>query len=366
MAEFKISNRQFMVLIFLQIMGVVLSPGMWAGIAREDGWLAELAGIVYGLLVLWLFSRVANLNPELNLIGLMRKTFGNLIGKIVVLNFIFSEFIAASINVWGAATFITTQILPSTPKQAVVLLLLAILIVGVKLGLETIARVAEILVPFVFFYFILSGIMVAPNIHLDNIQPVLSHGITPVAKGALMYITISSCSLLHFLLLVPFCNNQKKAGKSLMIAGIAGCGLGFFFNLCTLLVLGVVQTTTALYPSYLVITKINIGDFLTRFEAVGAMFWLISSFFAIIIYLYAVVQGVVQIFNLKDRRSVTMPLGIVFFATAMIIFPSTMFQINYMSTTNVLGVLLTSVVIPLVLYIVAKVRGYKAFDSKEA
>ncbi|MBP2654819.1 MAG: spore gernimation protein [Firmicutes bacterium] len=144
MAEFKISNRQFMVLIFLQIMGLVLSPGIWTGIAKQDGWLAELVGIVLGLLVLWLFSRVANLNSELNLIGLMGVIFGKPIGKTVTLCFIFAEFIAVSINVWLTATFITTQILPQTPKQAIMILLIAILIIGVRLGLETIAQVAEI------------------------------------------------------------------------------------------------------------------------------------------------------------------------------------------------------------------------------
>ncbi|MBP2654818.1 MAG: yndE 2 [Firmicutes bacterium] len=169
---------------------------------------------------------------------------------------------------------------------------------------------------------------------------------------------------MHFLLLVPFCTNQQKAGKSLIIASLVGSSLGFFFNLCTLLVLGVVQTSTALYPAYLVITKINIGDFLTRFEAVGAMFWLISSFYAMIIYLYAVVQGLVQILSFKDHRPLTLPLGLVLFVTAMIILPSTNYQINYMLTTNVPDVLVMAVVLPLVLYIVAKVRGYKASNIK--
>ena len=46
---------------------------------------------------------------------------------------------------WG--TFMTTQVMPETPIESILILFAGILVMGLRLGLEVIARTAEILFP---------------------------------------------------------------------------------------------------------------------------------------------------------------------------------------------------------------------------
>ncbi|MCT6593161.1 spore germination protein, partial [Pantoea dispersa] len=68
--------------------------------------------------------------------------------------------------------FLTTQILPYTPLTAIHIAFMGVVIVGVRLGIEVIARSAEILFPWFIGLFGLLILSMIPQIKIEHIQPV--------------------------------------------------------------------------------------------------------------------------------------------------------------------------------------------------
>ncbi|OPA75611.1 hypothetical protein BVG16_19925 [Paenibacillus selenitireducens] len=57
--------------------------------------------------------------------------------------------------------------------------------------------------------------------------------------------------------------------------------------------------------------------------------WFITIYFRTAIYFYASVIGLTQIFNLKDHRSIIMPLGIIMIVFSLIIHPNVLHSSQY-------------------------------------
>lgn len=60
---------------------------------------------------------------------------------------------------------------PETPLTFINLLMVLIVILAVRLGIQTIARSAEIFLFFFFLLFMILVVSISPQIQLDNLEP---------------------------------------------------------------------------------------------------------------------------------------------------------------------------------------------------
>src|SRR5699024_8791721 len=109
--------------------------------------------------------------------------------------------------------FITTQILTQTPIQVIHFLFIIIVIMGVRAGLETIARTGEFLFPVVFIFIFILFLLVLPNVNLSWIQPILADGIKPPLRGIFIATAFPFMELVVFLMILPYINQQSKIKK---------------------------------------------------------------------------------------------------------------------------------------------------------
>lgn len=75
---------------------------------------------------------------------------------------------------------------------AVHILFMGIVTVGVRLGIETIARCAEILFPWFVIPFLILVFSIFPQIHYENLQPLLEVGVKPIIRSILVFTSITS------------------------------------------------------------------------------------------------------------------------------------------------------------------------------
>src|SRR5690606_4390185 len=106
--------------------------------------------------------------------------FGKWIGTIVILIFLGYTLLNVSVVLRGVGDFTVSQIMPDTPIEAIFILLLLLVIVGVRLGLETISRVAEIFFPWFILLFVILVASLIPAINIHNVQPVFEYGFKPI------------------------------------------------------------------------------------------------------------------------------------------------------------------------------------------
>ncbi len=320
----KIGVRQFTILVVLYTIGdaILILPAITAMEAKQDAWIVAILSLAVGLMVIPLFSAVGRLHPDLTLVQVNEKILGKWLGIVASLLFLSYCFLYAAVALREIGDFLTTHIMPDTPIEAIHIVFIMIILLATRLGLETIARSAEILFPWVIILLFILIIFLLPEVKLERVQPVLEEGFKPVLRGSLTFITYPFVELVVLMMIFPFVNQANKITKSLIVgAGIGGVVLTIMMALC-LLVLGPDHTARYQFPSYMLAQKINIGEFLQRIEAILAGIWFITLFFRITLYFYSAVLGLAQTLRLKEYRSLILPMGILLVNLSLIISPN--------------------------------------------
>jgi spore germination protein KB len=324
----KIEARQFAMLVFMFTTGssLLLAPGMLAAPAKQDAWLAGILGVGAGLLFGLLHTKLGRLYPGKNLAQLSEEILGKWMGKAVSIFFLSFPFLLASLVLRNIGDFLTTYIMVETPIQFIHILMLTVVVMGIRLGIETIARAAEVIFPWFIFLFLLLAIFVSPQIEVQKVQPFLEEGLKPVLHGVLLFAAFPFMEYVNFLFITPYVNRPERIGKAFFAGTCMGGTVIVLLTALSVMVLGPDHTARDIYPSYVLAQKINIGDFLQRIEAIIAGLWFISIFFKLSISFYATTFTLAQIFNLKEYRMLVFPLGMLVVVFSLVSSPNIIYN----------------------------------------
>ncbi|MDQ1914820.1 endospore germination permease [Paenibacillus sp. GD4] len=319
-----ISVRQFIILITFCTVGdsILVLPSIPALHAREDAWISGLIGLMMGLLFIYFFAVFGKLYPGLTIFEYNRKLFGKWIGRFATLLLIYYFFLMVSSQVREIGDFMTTQIMPETPIQSIMLLFLLTLVVGARLGIETIARAGEIFIPHFFLLFSILAVCLVPEAEFRNIFPILDNGIAPVLRGALTTTTFPFAENVIMLVILPSVKQSKPLARNILIGVLIGGIILELVIVLTIVVLGAPITAYQMYPSYALAKKISIGNFLERIEAMLAIMWIMSTFFKAVLYFYALMLGLSDLTKLKEPKTLALPLGMILLVSSIAAFPN--------------------------------------------
>ncbi|RCX13284.1 spore germination protein KB [Fontibacillus phaseoli] len=337
MPNVKISLRQLTIITALFMIGtaILIVPSALAVKAKQDAWIAALIGIGIGSLILALQLLLSRLYPDMNLVQISEKLLGKWLGKSVCFLLLLILFLGGPVAVLQEiGTFLTVQIMPETPIQAIIILFGAIVLMGVRLGLEVLARSAELLFPWFLLLFLSLSILLFSQVKWENALPILEQGPGPLIPAVCSFISIVYLPNMILLMIFPASvNRQSEANKAVFIGSLIGSLILLLIVILSILVLGPTITEKTMYPSYLLAQKINIGNFLQRIEVIMAVMWFITLFFRISFYFYATVAGYCQIFNIKNIQPLVIPLGWILTTLAVFIYPNVMFEHNWEART---------------------------------
>ncbi|WP_411502561.1 GerAB/ArcD/ProY family transporter [Brevibacillus centrosporus] len=324
--EGKISSRQLTIMTVLYILGsaVLIMPGPLATVAKRDAWIAAILAMVIGLLSIALIHALGRRFPGLTLMAYTELLLGKWLGKGVMLLFILAfPYLIASLTLNNIGDFLTTQMMPETPIEAIYVVVMIVVVAGARLGLETMARSSEIFFPWVLLLFGILVLFVVPNAKLENILPVLENGVGPVIRAALPFAGFPFMEGVTVLMIYPMVNRPENNGKSLITGMVVG-GLALIITtaLC-LLVLGYDQTARLTFPSYGLAKKISVGQFLERIEVMLAIIWMITIVFRLTFLFYVSAIGLAHVFGLREYRFLLLPLSMCNIVFALVLIPTT-------------------------------------------
>lgn len=331
MNKIKITNNQIFSLTASFSCGtsILVIPATAAGLAKQDAWIAMLIAVIYGLFDIGLFYFLWSKLPGITFVEMIKRIYGNMMGSIIAMGFLFFSLLSTSDVLWYLGTFMTVQVIPETPVYFINTLFIATVVIALLYGIETIARSYEIFIPFVSILFILSMILVLPNARIQNILPVLENGFSPVLKGSFILSSFSFPNIV-FLMLFPInAQNTKKAKKSFINGFLWGQFLVLASIIVSILVLGSTISSSSSYPVYLLAKEINLGILFTRLEFIVAAVWVITLLSRVIFYLYSGVVGLSQLLELKDHKKVILPLGLIVLVLSGLVFPDVIYRISW-------------------------------------
>ncbi|QNK57307.1 endospore germination permease [Paenibacillus sp. PAMC21692] len=354
-----ISERQFTWLVALFTVGnaILVMPSTLASIVRQDAWISCLLGIAIAILILPLYRHLGRRIAGSGMASFAEAALGRWSGKAAMVLFILAApFQIAALTLRDIGDFMTTQIMPETPIGAVHILFLCIVVMGVRLGLETIARAVEIFVPFVFILFVLLVSMISPQIELTNVQPVLENGFGPVLKGSILVASFPLLDCGYLIMLLPSVRPSKHGGRFMLKGLLFGSFAIFVVTSLSILVTGTSNTARQTFSGYALARKIFIGGIIDRIEIIVAVIWFITVFVKLTLLLYVAASGLAATFRFRDHRSLTLPLALILSILAVLLLPNSSFRTTLLSGMALYSLIWT-VGFPLLLLAVAIMRG---------
>lgn len=355
----KINARQFAILVFMFTAGssLLLAPSMLAAPAKQDAWLAGILGLGGGLLLGVLYHILGNLYPNMNLVQYSEIIFGKWLGKFISILFFPFPIILASLVLRNIGDFLTVYMMPETPILFIHIMMLTVVMMGIRLGIEPIARAAEVIFPWFIVLFLLLVFFVAPQINLQKIQPVLTEGgMKPILHGAILFIAYPFMEFVTFLFIIPCVNRPREVGKAFFAGTLMGGMVIVLLTALSILVMGPDHTARGAYPSYVLAQKISVGEFLQRIEAFIAGMWFISIFFKLSISFYATTLTLAQILNLKEYRMLVFPLGMIVIVLSLVSSPNIVYNFTVVLEVWTFFSATYGLVLPLFLLGVAAIR----------
>ncbi|MGM0921434.1 MAG: GerAB/ArcD/ProY family transporter [Bacillota bacterium] len=306
MEKVKISPFQLSSLIILFELGsaVVVAVGVNA---KQDAWIAILIGMLGGMVLFCIYHYLFRQYPDLPLTGYIPKVFGKIIGYPVAVLYILYFIYIASRVLRDLGSLLVISTLTQTPLLVINLLVILIIAYANYLGIEPLARAGEIFFYIFIFFLISSNIFIFASglVEPKNLLPLLEEGWKPVLKTAFpLTFTFPFGEVIVFTMLLPYLNRPDSNLKTGLFS-ILVCGFILsYISAIDIAVLGPQMVKTSIFPLLETVSKVTIGDFLQRLDALVISILVIGCFVKISIFTYAAVIGTADLFKKRKHPAI--------------------------------------------------------------
>ena len=273
----KVSSVQTGMLFALVLSSMYLGLGdiILLDISKNDAILSMIIGLIIGLIPLFMYLKINDCYPNLNIFKKNKKLFGKKIGKLLNFLFITLCFFMMIISFRSLITFINSKYLNDTPYYAIGLLVLITAVILSVGKLQKLLRVSQIMFVIVLILIIFIEIFLFRYVEIDNLLPVFKTSINNVLYGAVYYASLTSITSFFFLSIYKNkASNEKKFSKSMiifyLIATISLTIVMFFIISC----FGYDLASIFEYPEYVILKKIIISNSEFHIENILSFRWI--------------------------------------------------------------------------------------------
>lgn len=351
----KISGHQALMLVLAGAIGdifvVITAPAVkYSG---RDAWLSVLLAYIIAALDGLILISLGRRFPQKTFIQCLPVVLGKFIGKLAGLYYI--------LGFWLMAPIIMRDLLetlrpffPFTPLSILNILMSILTIYVMRNGFEVFARTTELFMPIIIILIISSLCLNLPNENFSNILPFLENGFMPILKSQVFLFPFAVETVLFMALWLPCLNVIKESKKALLIGMSISAILLMLLTIVIIGFTGTNMTTKLINPLHYLSRYISVTNFISGFDAGFIALWMLSSYTELLVFYYPEIVGLAQWLNLKDYKSLIMPMVAINAALAMI--PRNIVQhINLDLLKNPFIILPLGILIPIT-WLIAVVR----------
>jgi spore germination protein KB len=304
----KISNGQAAMLSIttLTIMGHLVMLTLIINRSRQDSWIAAIAGAVLGLLGFYVLTKLLRHYPGQTLIEILFQRF-SWPGKFAGVCYLIYFYLMAVLGV-RIFTEAYKSIMLETPLLAFVTVIVVLTMYIVYLGLETIARMNQILLPFLIMLGILVATLSMTTKDYFNLLPILGNGLRPVLDGSAAVFGWY-CEFAVMGMFLPYVKNPEKLHKVNLWA--AALTLLFFLGPVTgpVAMFGPTEAAKMVFPTFSEVRYMKVGEVLNRLDSIAVIFWTVGLTMRVSMFYYALALGTAQAFRMERCQPLVIPLG---------------------------------------------------------
>lgn len=287
--------------------------------SRMDAWSSYFIPILYACMVAWFFYFLHRMFPGKSIFDIFMIVAGPLIGRLLTLLMLVYIGLLL-IRDLGVVSQITKAILlPETPVEISLILLLFALIQFGRASIEGLARFND-----VFFPFFVIAIFVVPFLLIDEfsanfIRPVLTQQPFAILSSNLLMTGWYGDMFVMGAFLGTIASSKQflaSAKHGILIASVV---MTIYVGL-EVVVLNPYVASNMVYPLFTLIQQINLGDFLDRFDLVVLSLWFPTTFVKVAIFHSALLIGLASLFKSRQYVGFSMQSGLVIVMIALLAF----------------------------------------------
>jgi spore germination protein KB len=352
-----INDKEAICLIISFVIGSSLIIGI-GGEAKNDAWLAGIAGILMVLPMIAVYSRLLSMYQGQDLFDILTSVCGKVIGSVIAAIYIFYSLHLGAMVIRNFSEFIDIVAMPETPTIVSMITLGIICIIAARAGIEVLGRTSAFFLPIVIFIIVLVQFLAMSEFHTEHLRPPLGYGIKPVLAGGFSAFSFPFAETVLFISVFSSLKTKKSARKvfrwGILISGLIIIAV-------TIRNIGVLGNMVGnfYFPSYSAVSKIRIGDFIQRIELTVAFVFLFSVFAKTSICLLVASKGISKLLHLKDYRPIVIQIGILMIIFAYIVYDNSAEMKYWAFKVYPYYAFPVQVIIPIIIWITAEVKAKK-------
>lgn len=285
----KISSRQVFRLFVFDFVGesTLVLPAQLASSSGNDGVFAILLGGVLAGIYLWYLSKVLY-RMDTDVVSYMENSLPVWLNKIILLFLSVHFLLMAGYGAWLFADVMKLGLIGGESHTLILILVLLVAGYAVSGGIESRARIYEVLFTALFLLLFIMLIIAFRDVDFNYMKQFFVTSVSQVAKGSMPVLLCFSPVFL--VLFFPSYVQKKKWGKMLQAAAWAllfAIVVIAVFYLVLIGNFGVGALARLQYPAVTLMSSIHLqGSFLKRLDAFMIGIWFFTLFALINVFLF--------------------------------------------------------------------------------
>jgi len=353
----KVSVRQVEILLILQMFNtsILLLPRIAANHAGRNGYMLPIVALAFGIIYLFSITTLTNRFKGDTLVEFAPKIIGKPIAYCVLALFAIKIMITTGLEIRMFGEMVSQVMLPKTPIEVIILIMLLTTAYLVKSGIEATARMAEILLYFIFIPLVIVLTFIIVKADYKQLMPFFETDIVSVGKGAFV-VSLSFMPIEFMLLLAGLMKKQEKTKQAIVIALITIAIIETIIIISTYAGIGVNESKRQIWPVLTLMQSIQFpGSLIENQEILMMTSWVFSIYMYISAGLYFTSLIGSRTFKFKRENVFILPIIPIIYFIAIL--PKSLVEAYkyYVGFQYHFGIWFL-VPIPLVLIFIAKMR----------
>ncbi|ADL13501.1 GerAB/ArcD/ProY family transporter [Acetohalobium arabaticum] len=325
MKQKKISLFQYSALLITFLLGTIIIICPEVIISDQLGWLTDITAIALSFISILLLTALHQPLFDSNIVEIANQVGGVWFRIVVGILYIIYVLHLGALNLRLIGNFLSTTIMSNMPILIFTFTLTLVSAYAVTMGIETIARVGQVILPVILLIFTLLLILAIPDYDPSNLLP-LKLKTKNLLQGGYLIWAFPLGNLILFSFLFPYVRLQSEKSKTkqyLLYTSIALLISGVILTLRTLtltMAFGADLASSFTYPVFSMVGIIEIGDFLERLESAFLVMWIGTAFITILFCYWTAVEAVGTLVRSKNKKSFIIPIGIIMVSLSQILF----------------------------------------------
>ncbi len=323
--------------------------------AAQAGWISPVLCIIPFTALIWMIDSLVKKYGNKSMAEIISIILGRYLGFAVNTAYLLWALWLTAMYTRYYAIRLTNSIYPNINDNILIILTLIPIAYMLRSGLTVIARMSEVLLPFIGAMLVMLSIFLLGKVRLDNVLPVYFNDIIPVFNASL-----GLTSILCYLFLMFFLGDRLVNLKSLKSFGY----IALYVNISSLMlltfitigVMGSTVTERAPMPVLTAVKQISLMDTIENIEAIIVAIWIFADF-TLISTLFIITLNIMKsMFKLSDTKPLINVLAILVYFMSMGI-SANKFEIEEFSNKLLMPLNISlGLLFPCILFILSKLK----------